>query len=234
MPRKKSDKGKRGKAEAVPDSPPARVRLPWGQFVRVAAGLLIAISLVAGIAWVGRLVGHQLVGEERYSVRVSDIDCPTPPGVDRALFLTEVRYMARLPATVPAIDPELPETLRAAFAAHPWVASVDAVEPTPGGLRVGLTFREPILVVPVAGADGPRVVDPAGVLLPPTAPTAGLATLAHEVPPPTEGAGRPWPDPDVTRAAELASTHRPARLIEKGLRAWRVTRADGTVLRVGW
>ena len=94
------------------------------------------------------------------------------------MFLTEVRFMARLPEWVPAIDPALPDTLRTAFAAHPWVASVDAVEPTAGGLRVGLTFREPVLVVPVAGEDRPRVVDPAGVLLPPSAPTAGLAAMA--------------------------------------------------------
>ena len=142
--------------------------------------------------------------------------------------------MARLPETVPAIDPRLPEALTVAFAAHPWVKSVDAIEPTPGGLRVGLTFREPVLVVPVAGEASPRVVDPGGVLLPPSAPTEGLATMAHEVPPPTEGAGRTWPDPDVTRAAELAVAYRPAKLIEKGLRSWRVTRADGTVLQVGW
>ena len=80
MPRKKSDKPKREKPDPVPPPAPSapRVRLPWGQFARVAAGLLIAVGLVVGIAWVGERAGRELVGEERYAVRFADIDCPTP------------------------------------------------------------------------------------------------------------------------------------------------------------
>jgi hypothetical protein len=204
---------------------------PW---LKVGLALALAGGAVAGLAWVGEQAGLSVAGRDRYAVKVADISCDSPPGTDRATFLTEVRYLGDLPETVQTVDPGTPDRLTAAFAVHPWVASVERIAVTPEGeIHAALRFRVPVLKVTVSGEPTPRVVDATGVLLPLTAPTVGLAELAGEVFPPAVQAGKPWLDPDVKRAAELAQTFG-AKRVEKTDKGWRITQAGGKVLLVGW
>jgi hypothetical protein len=232
---------KRGRKESGPLAPRAasedrsrseRTTLRTG--LRVLLGLLLAGGLVGGLAWIGRQAGSGVAGRTRYAVEVADILCNAPPGSDRGLFLTEVRYVGGLTEVVQSVEPGLADRLTAAFAAHPWVASVDGVTVTPGGgeIHVGLTFRTPVLAVPVIGDPDRRAVDADGVLLPATAPTAGLAVLTPAVFAPAGPAGQPWDDPDVRRAAGLAAAYKATR-VEKTGKGWRLTRPDGTTAVVG-
>jgi hypothetical protein len=219
------------------DGKPGESRPRWALAGVAAKGLFalgLVVAAVAGVAWLGDRAGEQVADRPRYTARVADIRCDAPPGTDRAAFLTEVRYLANLPETMQVVDPALRDTLSAAFARHPWVAEVAevAVEPD-GAVSVGLKFRTPVLAVRVSGEADPRVVAKSGVLLPSSAPATGLALLVTKVLPPTRPAGEVWPDPTVTRAAELAELHKP-RQIEKTDKGWRLTRDSGPPLIVSW
>ena len=65
--------------------------------------------------------------------------------------------------------------------------------------RIALTYRTPVLAVPVAGAV--RAVDRHGVLLPKSARTEGLPVFKEKAAPPTGPAGTRWGDEAVERAA---------------------------------
>lgn len=191
--------------------------------------MTLAVGLVAGLAWLGERAARELVSNDRYRVPVSEIECDSPPGSDRSTFLTEVRYLADLPATVSSIDPELPAKLSAGFAKHPWVASVTAVEVSPEGkIRVRLAFRAPHLAVEIRGEPHPRVVDRTGVLLPESTSTTGLPILSS-LPPPTTPAGVVWPSPDIKRALELLEIYSARELHRLG-NGWRLRLADGRSL----
>lgn len=219
------------------DRKPGESRPPWALAGVVVKGLFalgLVVAAVAGIAWVGDRAGEQVSDRSRYTIRVADIRCDAPPGTDRASFLTEVRYLANLPETVQVVDPALRGTLFQAFARHPWVADVVAVAvEADGTVSVQLKFRTPVLAVRVSGETDPRVVAKSGVLLPPSAPATGLPLLVTKVLPPTRPAGEVWPDPTVTRAAELAELHKPNQ-IEKTDKGWRLTRDTGPPLVVSW
>jgi hypothetical protein len=209
-----------------------------GRLVGIILKGLVALALVTGvvlaIARLGDEAGRAVADRDRYTVRLADVECDAPPGLDRAAFLAEVRYLADVPEAVQSVDPDLPARLSAAFARHPWVAEVVGVTVGPGAaVRVGLRFRVPVLAVRVAGEPDPRAVDRAAVLLPHGAPTDGLPLLATPVRPPATPAGEVWADPAVRRAAELAETYRPRR-IEKSDKGWRLIRDNGPTLVVGF
>lgn len=235
MARKRKPKAEEPAGTAAP--PVAARGRSWVGYrtpLKAIAALAAAGLVLWGLTWLGSWAGLNVAGRDRYAVKVADIACDSPPGSDRATFLTEVRYLADLPETVQSVAPDLSERLTAAFGIHPWVAAVEGVDlPPEGGIRLRLRFRVPVLAVSAAGEPGPRAVDGAGVLLPPTTPTEKLARLVPDVPSPMVEAGKPWPDPDVKRAAELAAAY-PATRIEKSAQGWRITQPDGKVLVVGW
>lgn len=200
------------------------------RLLAVALTLGAAGGVVWGVARLGELTRSRVGPRDRYAVPFADVECDPPPGLDRAAFLSEVRYVSNLPETLQALDPELGARLAAAFAAHPWVASFDGVAvDAERRVRVKLTFRVPALAVRVP--DGVRVLDASGVLLPAGARADGLPELVAAGGPPVP-AGRVWADPDVKRALELVDAHRP-RVIEKTKAGWRLTTADGKTLWVG-
>lgn len=190
----------------------------------VASAVLYALSRVGDEA--RRNIGPR----DRYAVRFADIRCDAPPNTSRETFLTEVRYTANTAPTFQALDPDLERTLKSAFAAHPWVASVDAVtvEP-PDVVTVALTFRKPALAV--SQKEGTRAVDAKGVLLPPSAPTDGLPELLNAPAlPPDVRAGQQWPG-DVARAAPVAAEYRP-RTIERTPQGWELVMPNKQKLAV--
>ncbi len=171
----------------------------------VGAGLL-----VFGLIALGQAARDRLRQDGRYTLALSDVECPAPPGLRRDEFLAEVQYLARLPDHLPALDEDTADRLAGAFAQHPWVEKVEEVRVLPPNrARVRLIFRTPALVVPQPA--GRRVVDGRGVLLPAAAPADGLPTLQGEIALPAGLAGFPWGDPSVSAAAAVADTLRPYR-----------------------
>jgi hypothetical protein len=209
------------KADAAPGPRPARRAL-------VALLTLAAVGgLVFGLWRLGEAARRNLGPRDRYEVKFADIQCAAPPGLARDTFLSEVRYAANAPPTFQALDPELTAKLTAAFATHPWVASVDGVTVDPDAVRVALTFRTPALT-----ASG-RAVDSKGVLLPLGAPTAGLTELLDAPAlPPDAPAGKPWPADAVARAAAVAAEYKP-KTIARTAQGWELVMPDGKKLVVG-
>ncbi len=189
-----------------------------------------AAALLFGLSRLGDEARRNIGPRDRYAVRFADIRCDAPPGTTRETFLIEVRYDANAAATLQALDPDLASKLTAAFGAHPWVASVDAVTVDPPDVvGVKLTFRTPVLAVPTR--EGTRAVDAKGVLLPTSAPTAGLSELLNAVAAPGKP-GQPWPDDVVVRAAPVAGEYKP-RTIERTAQGWQLIQPDGKKLLVG-
>jgi hypothetical protein len=187
-------------------------------------------ALLVGLSRLGDEARRNIGPRDRYAVQFADIQCDAPPGMTRDTFLIEVRYNANAATTFQALDPDLKPNLTAAFATHPWVASVDAVSVEPSNtVNVKLTFRTPVLAVPVG--DTKRAVDAKGFLLPVTAPTASLPELLTSVGAPGK-AGHPWPDDIVIRAAPVAAEYKP-KTIERTEQGWQLIQPDGKKLLVG-
>ena len=207
----------------------------WWRAARPALAVLLTLALVGGVLAALGVLGDEALrrvgGRDRYRTAFADIRCDPPPGLDRADFLSEVRYVSDFPETLNALDPVEKGKLAAAFAAHPWVEAVDEVAVEPSKVvRVRLAFRKPALAVKVATGDV-RTVDAHGVLLPDGAVPPGVPTLVNLLPAPTTAAGRVWADDTVARAVELVRAYHPTR-VEKLPRGWRLTLADGRLLSV--
>ena len=121
--------------------PPAARRWPR-RLAQVVLGLAAAALVVGGVLAVGNVARDRLGPHDRYLLAFSDIDCPAPPGRDRAEFLAEVQYIGPFPDRVNVLDPSLPDRLRAAFARHPRVVRVGRITVMPSKrVEVELTFR---------------------------------------------------------------------------------------------
>jgi hypothetical protein len=201
---------------------------PARSFLKIAVTLGVAAALLFGLSRLGDEARRNIGPRERYTVRFAAIHCEPPPGTDRDTFLTEVRYAANADATFQSLDPDLVAKLTAAFAAHPWVASVEGVvvEP-PDVVTVKLTYRTPVLAI------GARAVDAKGILLPPSAPTAGLPELLNAPALPSDAmAGKAWPGDVVVPAAPVAAEYKP-KTIERTQQGWQLVQPDGRKLLVG-
>jgi hypothetical protein len=165
--------------------------------------LLGGVIVLAALIVLGQWARDWLRQQDRYAVAFADIDCPPPPGMERAAFLGEVQYLGSLPDRVQVLDDGLAARLNEAFARHPWVRKVERVEVAPAGqVRVHLAYRTPVLVVPLAGQV--RAVDADGILLPASASTEGLPVFPGTAAPPQGPAGTPWGDAAVEAAARAA------------------------------
>jgi hypothetical protein len=205
---------------------------PARRVVVVLLTIGAAAALLYGLSRLGDTARRNIGPRDRYMVQFADIRCDPPPGTTRETFLTEVRYAAKVEQTFQSMDAELVAKLTAAFSAHPWVASVDAVTAEPPDIvTVKLTYRTPVLAVAVGTAK--RAVDAKGILLPPSAPTADLPELLNAPAlPPEAPAGKPWPDDTVVRAAPKAAEYKP-KTIEHNEQGWQLVMPDGKKLLVG-
>jgi hypothetical protein len=165
--------------------------------------VLGAALFLAALAVLGKLTRDHLRHDQRYTIAFADIDCEPPPGMERGDFLDDVQYRSSLPNDVPLLDETVAERLSAAFARHPWVEKVAAVEVSPPRrVQVRLTYRVPVLAVPFDGEL--RAVDAHGILLPATARVTGLPVYRGTAPRPGP-AGTPWGDAEVEAAARAAA-----------------------------
>ena len=217
--------------EAVPD------RMA-GRAVR-GLGLVSGLGLfVLGLVVVGKLTRDGLREEDRYTLSFGDIDCPAPPGRDRADFLAEVQYLSEAPGRLRLLDEGLASRLAEAFVRHPWVEGVQRVEVRPPRrVEVRLVYRTPVLeVVPpgpadgVAGQSGYRV-DGRGILLGGRGEAAGVPVFEAGARP-AGAAGSRYGEPAVEAAARTAGLLLPyqGRLGVKRLEGT----ADRLVLRGEW
>lgn len=112
------------------------------RLAQVVAGLGVAALVVAGVVAVGNAARDALGPRDRYLVPFADIEASAPPGLDRAEFLEEVRYLGPYPEKLNVLDPGLPDLIREAFAKHRRVAGVGKVLVLPPKrVKVELTFR---------------------------------------------------------------------------------------------
>jgi hypothetical protein len=211
-----------------PGPPPGR---PWRAGLAVVLTLLVAAGALVVLNTIGGDALRRIGGRDRYRVSFADIACDAPPGLDRPTFLAEVRYVGELHETVSPLDAADRDRLAGGFAKHPWVEAVEGVTPEPGGVRIALRFRTPVLAVTTTTGE-PRLLDGHGVLLPVTRTPPGVAELAGRVAPPTVAAGEVWTEPDVRRALELRQSYNATRL-ERARGGWRLTLGDGRILDVG-
>lgn len=194
----------------------------------IAVVLLAIVGMVFALGLLGDAALQRLSGHGRYRVRFADVQCESPRGMDRAAFLTEVRYLSEFPETFHALGDGERERLAAAFAKHPWVERVDGVNVEPGNVvRASLAFRQPALAVRVEGGTV-RLTDSSGVLLPECDVPPGMVELLNAVPPPSVNAGEPWPDDTVRRAIDLIKSY-PLNSVERTESGWRLVLKDGTV-----
>ena len=164
----------------------------------IIAGLAAAAA-VFGVVWLGQFGRDWLIRRQHYSIKIADLRCESPPGMDRATFLGQVQYLGNLPDQINVLEPQLAARLTAAFALHPWVERVEGVALRGrDGPTVKLVMRTPALAV------GSRVVDRHGVLLPAETLVDGLPVYPDSAPPPAGPAGTLWGDSKVEAAARKA------------------------------
>ncbi|QDU20685.1 cell division protein FtsQ/DivIB [Urbifossiella limnaea] len=211
--------------------PPAPPQRRWRAGLAVLITLAVAAAVLVTLNVIGGDALRRIGGRDRYRVPFADITCDSPPGLDRATFLAEVRYAGELPETVSALDAADRDRLAAGFARHPWVESVEAVTAVPGGVRAALRFRTPVLAVTTTAGE-PRLLDANGVLLPVTPTPPGLAELVGRVLPPRVPAGEMWDDAEVRQALDLRLSYGASR-VERVAAGWKLTLADGRLLLVG-
>jgi hypothetical protein len=112
------------------------------RLAQIVLGLGAAAVVVGGLVAVGNAARDSLGPHDRYLLAFTEIECPAPPGRDRAEFLGEVQYNGAFPDRVNVLDPSLPDRLRAAFARHPKVERVGRITVIPPKrVQVELTFR---------------------------------------------------------------------------------------------
>lgn len=209
---------------------PKPSRVPLRPILAATATVGLVVAIYFAIVWLGERSREAVASRPRFTVNFSEIVCETPPGMDRATFLTEVRYLANPPLEFSSADAAVPPLLAQAFAKHPWVLTAT---PSPEAIAwprpVKLEFRVPSLAVKTT--EGIRVVDAVGVLLPSSANVEGLPIFSTIQVAPERAAGERWRNPDVLRALDLAKDHQ-AKVLEKQAQGWRIELKSGQVLTV--
>src|ERR1700683_2218700 len=94
---------------------------------RPIIAVLVAAALVFGVVWLGQYGRGWLDRRQHYTVKFADLQCASPPGMDKAAFLGQVQYLGNLPDQINVLEPQLAARLTAAFVLHPWVEKVEGV-----------------------------------------------------------------------------------------------------------
>ena len=196
--------------------------------LKLLGSLLLGIGLLAGILLYGKWARNNLQNHERYQTTFADVQCDVPSGMTRKAFLLEVQYQSELPDHFSILDKTMPGRLKAAFANHAWVATVNNVLILPTKeVKVDLELRQPVLHVLLP--DQERVVDGEGVLLPLGASSKDLPRYLDAAPRPSGRTGLRWGDTNLETAAKVLGILRPH---QKKLRISGVkVELEGVVLR---
>ncbi|MCC7420867.1 MAG: hypothetical protein IT428_11325 [Planctomycetaceae bacterium] len=214
--------------EPAPPPPPPAWRAFFHPRTLAAAAFFVTIVVFGPRAW--RAL-PDLNERAEYRLKLDAIEVTPPPRWLPADFVPIAMKDAGFPRDVSLLDDQLVNKTADAFRKHPWVAQVVRVEKTrTNGLKVELTYRQPVAVVEVT--DGLYPVDRNGILLPPAdlapAEAVRFPRILNVTTRPQGPAGTEWGDLNVIGAARLASV-----LLEnkhEGEPAWR--RFDFAAIRV--
>jgi len=175
---------------------------------------LVVISVVGLLAWGAQAAWQSaapiVAARDRYLIPGDQIKMTEPPAWIVADVRNQVIHTAGLDRRLSILDPAFPETVKNAFALHPWIASVDRIEKlVPAGVHVDVTYRKPVAVIenPFGETRLLLPVDNRGVHL----PADDVPQIRRQYLPRITGiAGQPpvgqrWEDPRVGGAVEIAA-----------------------------
>jgi hypothetical protein len=173
----------------------------------VVLAVVALLTLVGNVIW--RKVAPTIAERSRYVLQDAGISISPLPDWIIADVRGQVVESAGLAGRLSILDPEFLSKVKSAFELHPWVESVERIEKSfPPAVRVELTYRRPVAVVdlPVDGQRQLLPVDARGVHLPagdvPLIRRSYLPRITGIVGQPP--VGRPWDDPRVAGAVDLA------------------------------
>ncbi len=175
---------------------------------------LVVIGVVGLLAWGAQAVWQSaapiVAARERYLIPADRIIMTEPPAWIVAEVREQVIHTAGLDRRLSILDPAFPETVRNAFALHPWIASVNRIEKlVPAGVQVDVTYRQPVAVIETPFGDTRLLlpVDRRGVHL----PADDVPLIRRQYLPRITGivgqppVGQRWEDPRVAGAVEIAA-----------------------------
>jgi len=203
MSKPKSHKSADNKIDAPP--PPSfweRVFHPRWLF---GCALLATVAVLS--PWLIRQL-PELEQRPEYQLAFSQIQLePVPTGGVPEDLVSRVQRRSGMPDTLSLLDPKLPKNVAEAFASHPWIERVVEVRNVyPALVKVQVEYRQAVAVVLVKSGLYP--IDGKAVLLPPSdfdaADVERLIPVHGVFTTPYAEEGRPWNDPAVMAAADLA------------------------------
>jgi len=184
-----------------------------GRLIVQRARVLIALAVVALLGWgmqsVWQHYAPQISRRANYLLADERITISQVPEWITGDVRSEAIRNARLSGRLSVLDDAFAQVVEDAFVLHPWVESVDRITKSyPAGVHVELTYRRPVAVIELVNQNVVQLVpiDRHGVHLPasevPNIRKRYLPRIGGIVERPPEG--RPWADPRVLGAAELA------------------------------
>jgi len=182
---------------------------------RILIGLILVLVVVTGLLGIGwHWTKDRIRSKQEYLLSANHIvvSPPLPDWVpDR--FIEDVLQSSGLNQTGSLLNKTFSQKLAEAFAAYPWVETVEQVVPRyPSGAEVKLSYRVPVALVEVP-RHGIFPVDRNAVLLPTEYLSNTISDRRNEhliiqgiQSTPLGSVGTPWGDPLVQAAAQLAAT----------------------------
>ena len=214
---KPAAKSKRSKAIVEDEEvlPPAGFRPAIVDALARRRGKALVVLGVAGLlAWGAQAAWKSaaplVAARERYLIPADRIVLTEPPAWIVADVRNQVIHTAGLDRRLSILDPAFPETVKNAFALHPWIAKVDRIEKlVPAGVQVDVTFRKPVAVIEAPSGDTALLlpVDGWGIHL----PADDVPPIRRQYLPRITGifdqppVGQRWEDPRVAGAVEIAA-----------------------------
>ena len=147
-PAKKSAKAAAAAPNGVKLHPLARRR------ARVLVALAVVMLLGWGAQAVWRRAAPSVASRDRYLLPAKAITITPPPEWIVADVRGQVIHSAGLDGRLSILDAEFVETIKHAFALHPWVQTVDRIEKKfPPAVHVEVSYRRPLAVIETARGD---------------------------------------------------------------------------------
>jgi hypothetical protein len=164
-PAKKPAKGKTAESAAAAPAP-----VKPHPLARRRAKVLVVLAVVMLLGWgvqaIWRYAAPVVASRDRYLLPAKSITITSPPEWIVADVRGQVIHSAGLDGRLSILDAEFVESIKHAFALHPWVQSVDRVEKSfPPAVHLDVTYRRPLAVIETARGDL-LPVDAAGSHLP--------------------------------------------------------------------
>lgn len=146
---------KAAKGKSLDGSKNAPLPLQAHPLARRRARVLVTLAVVMLLGWSAqaawRWAAPTVASRERYLLPGKAITVSPPPEWIVADVRSEVIHSAGLDGRLSILDAEFLETIKRAFALHPWVQSVDRVEKKfPPAVQIELTYRRPVAVIETA------------------------------------------------------------------------------------